>query len=116
MNLILLGKPVSTNTIYKYTCRGSFPAGYMSKEGKVIKESYQWQLKSQWKKKPFTSDVDLRMELFLNRQGKIDIDNFSKIVLDSCTGIVWNDDSQIQSLLIIKNYDKKNPRIELDVN
>jgi len=56
------------------------------------------------------------MELFLNRQGKIDIDNFSKIVLDSCTGIVWNDDSQIQSLLIIKNYDKKNPRIELDVN
>lgn len=32
------------------------------------------------------------------------------------SGIIFLDDSQIQSLLIIKNKDKKCPRIEIQVN
>jgi len=36
-------------------------------------------------------------------------------VLDSLTGILFEDDSQIQSLLIIKNKDLKNPRVEIQL-
>lgn len=30
--------------------------------------------------------------------------------------VLWDDDSQIMSLLIIKNYDKNDPRIEMEIN
>lgn len=116
MELILKGNPQSTQHIYGITCRGKFATRYMTQKGKDLKESYQWQLKSQYKKKPLTGDIDLRVELFFGDERKRDIDNFNKILLDSMSGIIFEDDSQIQSLLIIKNKDKKNPRIELQVN
>ncbi len=88
----------------------------MSKAGKDLKESYQWQIKSQYKKKIKTGDIDLRIELFFGDLRKNDIDNFNKILLDSMSGIVFEDDSQIKSLLLVKNYDKKNPRIVIEVD
>lgn len=113
MELILKGNPKSTQHIYKMTCRGRFASMYMSADGKALKEDYQWQLKSQYKKKPLTGDIDMRVELFFGDERKRDIDNYNKILLDSMSGIIFIDDSQIQSLLIIKNKDKKNPRIEI---
>lgn len=113
MELILKGNPKSTQHIYKMTCRGRFASMYMSADGKALKEDYQWQLKSQYKKKPLTGDIDMRVELFFGDERKRDIDNYNKILLDSMSGIIFEDDSQIQSLLIIKNKDKKNPRIEI---
>lgn len=116
MEFTLKGNPLSTGHIYKSMCRGKFASVYMTKAGKDLKESYQWQLKSQYKKKPLTGDIDMRVELFFGDERKRDIDNFNKILLDSMSGIIFEDDSQIQSLLIIKNKDKKNPRIELQIN
>jgi Holliday junction resolvase RusA-like endonuclease len=43
-----------------------------------------------------------------------DVDNI-KTLLDSCSGIVWEDDGQIADLHITKAYDKENPRCELSV-
>jgi len=88
---------------------------YMTQKGKELKESYQWQIKSQYKGKPKTNDIDLRVELFFGDDRRRDIDNYNKILLDSLSGILYEDDSQIQSLLIIKNKDKKNPRIEIQL-
>lgn len=116
MELTLKGNPLSTQHIYKMTCRGKFATLYMSKDGKDLKESYQWQLKSQYKGKPLTGDIDLRVELFFGDERKRDVDNYNKIILDAMSGIVYEDDNQIQSLLIIKNIDKKNPRIEIVCN
>jgi len=115
MEFILKGNPLSTNHIYKSMCRGKFASVYMSKDGKDLKESYQWQLKSQYKGKPLKTDIDLRIELFFGDNRKRDIDNYNKIVIDSLTGILFEDDSQIQSLLIIKNKDLKNPRVEIQL-
>lgn len=115
MEFILKGNPISTQHIYKSTCRGKFATVYMSKEGKELKESYQWQVKSQYKGKPLIKDIDLRVELFFGDNRKRDIDNYNKILLDAFTGILWEDDSQIQSLLIVKNKDIKNPRIEIQL-
>lgn len=115
MEFILKGNPQSTQHIYKMTCRGRFATMYMSKAGKELKESYQWQLKSQYKGKPLTKEIDLRVELFFGDERKRDIDNYNKIFLDSMSGIIFEDDSQIQSLLVVKNKDKANPRIEISI-
>ena len=113
--LKLLGEPRSTNHIYKMTCRGRFASMYMSAEGKSLKEDYQWQLKSQWKQPIITRDVELEVKLFFGTKRKNDIDNFNKLLLDSMTGIVFVDDSQITKLTISKHYSKEDPRIEVIV-
>lgn len=115
MEFILKGNPISTGGIYKTMCRGNFPNTYMTNAGKALKEDYQWQIKSQYRGKPKIGEIDLRVELFFGDNRKRDIDNYNKILLDAFTGILWEDDSQIQSLLIVKNKDIKNPRIEIQL-
>lgn len=109
MQFILKGNPQSTNHIYRHAGHRV----YMTKEGADLKESYQWQIKSQYRKKPLEEDVKLKIELFFGDNRKRDIDNYNKILLDALSGILYVDDSQIVSLEIIKNKDIKNPRIEI---
>lgn len=109
MKFVLLGNPCSTNMLY----RRHGHVIYLSKAGKDLKESYQWQIKSKYKGKPLKSEVKLKVELFFGDNRKRDIDNYNKILLDAFTGILWEDDSQIQCLEIKKNKDIKNPRIEI---
>ena len=113
--ITLLGEPKSTQHIYKLTSRGKFASIYMSAEGKALKESYQWQAKSQWRNKIITGNVCIYITLYFGTKRKSDIDNYGKILLDSLTGIVWEDDSQITDMRVIKEYSKENPRIEIDI-
>lgn len=111
--ITLLGEPKSSQHIYKYHCRFGFPSGYMSAEGKDLKYDYQIQAKSQWKNKPMDYPLVVNIRLYFKRGGKHDIDNYGKILLDSLTGIVWSDDSQIEQMIVSKFIDKSNPRIEI---
>ncbi len=113
--IILTGEPKSNSHIYKIACRGSNPCMYMSAEGKGIKESYAWEAKSQWRGKPLKGELEVSVSLYFGRKGKHDIDNFGKLLLDSLTNIVWEDDHQIQRATFEKFYDKKNPHIEIEV-
>ena len=111
MEITLLGEPRSTSHIYKSRVIGKFASVYMSAEGKKLKESYQWQAKSAWRFPVATGNVNLKIDLYFGTKRKCDIDNFNKLVLDSLTGIVYEDDSQIQELTLRKFYDKENPRV-----
>lgn len=115
MKLILTGEPKSSQKIYRFTCRGSFPSMYMSKEGKDLKEDYGWQAKSQWKRKPIAGEVKMAVDLYFGTKRRQDIDNFNKILYDALTGIVWVDDEQITEVLTRKFYDKMRPRIEIEI-
>ena|SRR3990167_9111239 len=116
MNFTLLGEPLSTQSLYGLTCRGKFPTRYMTAKGKALKIDYQWQLKSQNKgKKIIKGDVGMEVKLYFGTKRRQDVDNFNKILYDAMTGIVYEDDSQIQCVLTEKKYDKKSPRIELEV-
>lgn len=84
----------------------------MSGEGKTLKESYQWQAKSQCKK-ILTEDLEIWIKIYFGTKRRCDWDNFHKLSMDSLTGIVWEDDSQIQIAHVEKNYCKENPRIEI---
>ncbi len=116
LKVTLLGEPKSTQNVYKMTCRGSFASMYMSKDGKDIKDSYQWQARSQVKIRPLEGVLSVTMEVYMGTKRKSDIDNFNKLCFDALTGICWIDDSQIQELHITKGYDKENPRIVLSVS
>jgi Holliday junction resolvase RusA-like endonuclease len=113
IELKLLGDPKSTNHIYKSVCRGRFASVYMSTDGKNLKESYKWQIKSQYRGHCLSENLKLNVKLFFGNKRIRDIDNYNKIVLDACSGLIWTDDSQIQEITISKFYDKGNPRIEL---
>lgn len=116
MNFTLLGEPLSTQHLYGLTCRGKFPTRYMTAKGKALKESYQWQIKSQFRgQKVIKGDIGLEVKLYFGTKRKQDVDNFNKILFDAFSGLVFEDDCQIQCVLIEKKYDKKNPRIEVEV-
>ena len=113
--IILKGEPISTNSVYKSHSKFGHPVIYMTTKGKSLKESYQWQAKSQWKKGVKKGEVELGIFLYFGTKRKCDWDNFHKLSMDALTNIVWADDSQIQRVVVEKGYDKENPRIELEV-
>jgi len=113
MKLILTGNPLSTQTIYRSSCRGRFPTRYMTKQGKELKEQYKLEAKEQYKEEIISGDCELEITLFFKDKRRRDVDNFNKLILDSLQGIVYEDDKQIQKLIIVKDYDKENPRTEV---
>lgn len=116
MDIILKGEPKSTNNIYRYRNAGSFIQSYMSKEGKEIKASYIEQVKEQWGDKPMlTGPLEIWIELFFGTKRVHDWDNFHKLSMDALTGIVWEDDSQIEEAHVSKRYEKGNARIEITI-
>jgi Holliday junction resolvase RusA-like endonuclease len=115
INIILQGEPKSTSHIYKVRNCGNFVTVYMSKEGKDIKESYQWQAKSQYKGLPIAESIEVTVKLFFGTKRRCDIDNFGKLWQDAMTGILWIDDSQIMIMYLSKHYDKNAGRIELAI-
>ncbi len=113
--IIFKGNPLSTQLIYKYTCRGKFGQFYMTAQGKQLKEYYQLETKKQWNNKIILGNCKVEISLFFKDKRKHDVDNFSKLALDSLEGIVYENDNQIQELLVRKYYDKENPRVKIEV-
>lgn len=113
--ITLSGEPKSTQHIYRSTCRGGFSTTYMTAEGKAIKEAYQWEAKSQWRQPILTGEISVSITLYFGTKRKSDLDNFNKLSLDALTGIVYEDDSQIEELHLKRFYDKTRPRIEIAI-
>ena len=67
----------------------------MTKDGKELKEAYQWEARAQYRGKPLTNRLEITVTLFFGRKGKKDWDNFHKLSMDALSGIVWEDDEQI---------------------
>ena len=87
----------------------------MSKPCAELKEEYICHCHKQYQGEIIPDAVEIEMRLYHGTKRKCDIDNFSKLVFDALTGIIYEDDSQIVKLGITKGYDKENPRVELDI-
>lgn len=87
----------------------------MTPQGKAIKEAYQWEAKSQWQAKPLTDELAVSVRFYFKNKRRRDLDNQNKLVLDALTGIVYEDDSQIGELHLVRDYDAKEPRIVISV-
>jgi Holliday junction resolvase RusA-like endonuclease len=91
------------------------------------KEQYRWQLRSQFKDDPLSVPMMVkilfRMPIVKSTKGKAkrlqmisgmlvptkkpDADNLAKLVLDSMTGIIYQDDSQVVDLFCSKRFSEK---------
>ena len=111
--IIFKGQPLSTQSIYRYACRGSFPTMYMTARGKQMKEYYQLEAKTQYKEEVSSEPLEMEINIFFKSKHKHDIDNFNKLILDSLQGIVYKDDNQVVTLRTHKEICKENPRVEI---
>lgn len=108
MKLVIHGNPISVNNLY----RGR---RFLTAEGKAKKEEYGWKLRTQYKESPLVSEIELEIKVFLESKRRRDLDNILKALLDSMTGIIWQDDSQITKITIEKFLDKEEPRVVMEV-
>jgi Holliday junction resolvase RusA-like endonuclease len=88
----------------------------MTHEGQAMKRDYQLEVRSQWGRKALLkNDVELWVTLYFGIKRKADVDNFHVLSLDALTGVVYEDDSQIHALHVERAYDKRDPRIEIEI-
>lgn len=111
--VVLLGEPKSTQHIYGILCK-PYPTIYLKREGKAIKEDYSWQAKSQWRQPLLDVPFGINITFYHKTKRKQDIDNFFKLVFDSLTRVVWEDDNLITEMNVRKGYDPLSPRIEIE--
>lgn len=109
--IILEGNPISTSHVYHQTGK----VRYMTAKSKALKADYQWQAKSQWEKPILTQKLSITVDLFFKNKLIRDWDNWHKLSMDALTGIVWEDDSQIEEATVRKHLDKERPRIEIRI-
>lgn len=110
VSIILKWVPISTQ--HAYWQHGKIR--YMKKDAKQTKDSYCLQARMQYKGKPLKTLLSVYIRIYFKDKRVRDFDNWHKISMDSLTGIVYEDDSQIKLATIqIMERDKENPRIEL---
>lgn len=113
MRIILKGQPISTNNCYYHGPRGQT---FLKPKAKSLKMSYINQARKQYRNKQIHSgSVSLKIELHMGDLRKRDWDNYHKLSMDALNGIMWVDDSQITKVTVEKFYDKKNPRMEIEI-
>lgn len=110
IQLTLKTLPKSTNTLYMYW-KGR---RILTKDGRSNKEAMATEARRQYTRAPLAGPLRLQVELWWPTRRNHDIDNI-KALLDSMTGILWEDDGQIVELHVAKGYDKGNSRVELSV-
>jgi crossover junction endodeoxyribonuclease RusA len=113
--ITLTGNPFSTNNIYFSSPKMKPGMRIMSQKARDRKEQYGWEAKSQWHKGILQGDVEINIRLYFGDKRRRDWDNYHKLSIDALTGIVWEDDSQIQIAHVRKYYDKEKPRIEVEI-
>lgn len=54
----------------------------------------------------------VRLFFFKRNRIRTDLDNLAKLVMDALNKLAWNDDSQVDEIVLRRGYDKENPRTE----
>jgi Holliday junction resolvase RusA-like endonuclease len=105
---------VSTNALYtinRYNGRR-----VLTKKARNHKEAIAWEAKEQvTREKPMKGELSVEVHWHMPDNRRRDLDNI-KMVLDSLTGVCWEDDSDIWQLRIFKYIDKEKPRFEITIH
>ena len=107
MKILIFTEPISLNSMY----RGR---RFLTNNSKATKLGMQGEIRSQVNFSPTTLPVALTVRFFFKDKRRRDIDSHLKCLLDSFTGLVYEDDSQIIELHVYKQLDKQNPRTEIE--
>lgn len=115
MNIILKGNPYSTNSIYFSNPKAKIGMRFMSNKARELKKTYTEQANNQWNSDPLDCELKTTITLYFGDKRKRDWDNYHKLSMDSLSGVVFVDDSQIRQAEVFLRYDRENPRTEIDI-
>ncbi len=95
--------PPSVNGYYRAIKRGNICTNILSKKGREYKDIVASLVT------PQLTEERLMVKVYLYPPDKRrrDIDNYNKALLDSLSGIIWKDDSQIDYLIITRQDPSK---------
>lgn len=110
MKIIIPGNPISRNHAYYFGGRRCF----MTKAGKEYKERASDIFRKHFKE-PIKGGVVVSLFFYFGDKRRRDVSNHEKLLGDSMNKIVFDDDSQIIKMILERSYDKKNPRVEVEV-
>ena len=110
--IIFVGEPLSTQHIYGSNGRGG---RFLKRDAAALKQQYWFEAKTQWQYEVQDRPFALRIDFFFKDRKRRDLENHLKLVCDALTGIVYEDDSQIDDLHILRHHDPDRPRTELTV-
>jgi len=85
----------------------------VSNEARSYKEQAGWIAKSAGGDM-LAGNVAVTMRVY-RAQRRGDLDNYTKVLLDSLKGVVFADDDQVTQIHAFLDDDKKNPRVEIEV-
>jgi len=112
MEFKIYTKPLSVNQYYatNYSNRGQ--KIYITAKGKEYREGIVNGLKESNITK-FAGEINLEINLLLGKKRKMDVDNCLKPLLDAFEGILYDNDSQIYSLKITKDFGYREDAIKV---
>ena len=84
-------------------------------EYRLAKREAELRLAAQWRERMLEGDLSLSAVLWVPDRRKRDLCNYSKLLLDAASGIIFADDAQVVRALWEKRLDRDNPRVELTV-
>lgn len=90
---------------------------YTPKQTRESEEWIGWQIKAAHRELLPDSDTafGVRVLFYQSNQQRRDLDNMIKLVLDACTGLVWQDDSQVWEIIGHVFRGEETPKTELCV-
>ena len=109
IHIVLKWKPISTQ--HAYWQRGKIR--YMRSDARDTKNSYILQARCQYNGETLKTSLSVYIRLYFWDKRVRDWDNWHKISMDSLTGIVFDDDSQIKLATVEIMQPDKDPRIEV---
>ena len=90
--------------------------GYQPERVKAWQSAVAWEARAAMQGRgPLIGDLAVTLDFYLPDRRRRDLDNLSKGTLDSCNGIVWDDDQQITTLLVNKFYGSSEPGVTVTV-
>jgi crossover junction endodeoxyribonuclease RusA len=113
MKFTIPGKPISINHAYGQQRNGR---RYLTDEGAAFKIEVGYCAMNAMKSSinVYKYPIKVKIEYYFDDKRRRDIDNGIKLLLDSMTGIVWKDDSEIVCLEVWKDFSDE-PRIEVEI-
>jgi Holliday junction resolvase RusA-like endonuclease len=110
ISFIVDGEPVP-----KQSFRAVRGGGYTSPRVKAWQEQVAWNARIAMNgRSPITGPVAMRVVFVLGNKRRVDLDNLNKGVSDAMNGIVFEDDTQVVSLHLVKHV-KTNPGVFVHV-
>jgi crossover junction endodeoxyribonuclease RusA len=111
--------PPSVNAYYRAISRGKFCQSIISEKGRKYKADVEMLFNSISGKipeeLPSSDRLTVDIALYPPDKRRRDLDNHLKALLDSCTGHIWEDDEQIDRLIMERKEAIKGGKIEMTV-